>query len=313
LVEGTPKQGWDHLPVALRERVVARFGAEVVRSRTQQGGFTPGVATRVRFVDGSDAFVKAVSASTNVDSARMHRHEAEIVEIIGSDPAVPRLLEVFDDGDWVALVFELVEGEHPAVPWNPTELGVVCAALQRMHDRLTPSPVATGPLVGHASYDFDRWRRFADEPQRAARHGLDPEDVEVLADLADDVAELVVGDTLLHGDLRADQILITDERVVFLDWPHACRGPGWADTVLMMPSILRAGSRIDIDHIIGLSPELQQAPRRAVLSLLSAMTGYLLWQSDEPPPANLPTVRTYQLTQARAVLPELVATARGDR
>ncbi|MFC0531482.1 hypothetical protein [Phytohabitans kaempferiae] len=32
---------------------------------------------------------------------------------------VPRLLEGYDDGTWVALVFEEIAGSLPAQPWRP--------------------------------------------------------------------------------------------------------------------------------------------------------------------------------------------------
>ena len=35
------------------------------------------------------------------------------------------------------------------------------------------------------------------------------------------------GSTLLHNDVRADNVLITADKVVFVDWPAACTGAPW--------------------------------------------------------------------------------------
>ncbi|WP_240512785.1 phosphotransferase, partial [Streptomyces griseoruber] len=59
------------------------------------------------------------------------------------------------------------------------------------------------------------------------RDRLDPwtrERLPALAALAADWPRATAGDTLAHGDLRADNILLTpDDRVVFVDWPHVVR------------------------------------------------------------------------------------------
>src|SRR4051812_34185985 len=75
-----PAQGvrlpYGELPARVRTWVDGVLGGAVVESVTQPGGFTPGVAARVRTADGRRAFVKAVSAEANPDSPRMHREEA---------------------------------------------------------------------------------------------------------------------------------------------------------------------------------------------------------------------------------------------
>ncbi|HSK22037.1 MAG TPA: hypothetical protein VK906_02620 [Egicoccus sp.] len=260
----TTKQGWEALPSDLRARVVAHVGAEVADAVTRQGGFTPGVAARLRFADGSRAFVKATAASLDPDSAVMHRREAAIAGRL-DDPAIPRLLAVVDDGDWVALLFE------------------------------------------HGDYHLGRWATFAASPERMQRHGLTVEDVERAAEATSDLGGHLAGDTLLHGDLRADQILVAGMRTSFVDWPHACIGAAWADLALMIPSMLAADRRLEVATVVSLSAELRAAPAPALRALLSAVTGHLLWQSDEPDPPGLPSVRAFQRAQGRALLPWVFA------
>ena len=45
------------------------------------------------------------------------------------------------------------------------------------------------------------------------------------------------GDTLLHCDLRADNLLLTDDRVWVVDWPWGCTGQPWVDVANLAPSV----------------------------------------------------------------------------
>ncbi len=53
---------------------------------------------------------------------------------------------------------------------------------------------------------LDRW---------SARH------LDRLAELEEEAPAAAAGDTLLHLDLRADNLLLTPDRVVVVDCPHA--------------------------------------------------------------------------------------------
>ncbi|MFJ1928903.1 MULTISPECIES: hypothetical protein [unclassified Streptomyces] len=44
-----------------------------------------------------------------------------------------------------------------------------------------------------------------------------------------------MGDSLAHADLRVDDILLTEDRVVSVDWPHAVRAAPWSDLLAMLP------------------------------------------------------------------------------
>ncbi len=46
---------------------------------------------------------------------------------------------------------------------------------------------------------------------------------------------------LAHTDIRADNILLTQDRVVFVDWPWAFIAAPWFDLLTMLPSVLAFG------------------------------------------------------------------------
>ena len=59
---------WQDVPEPVREAIERVCGAAVIEARTQPGGFSPGVAARVRCADGTRCFVKAASAELNRDT-----------------------------------------------------------------------------------------------------------------------------------------------------------------------------------------------------------------------------------------------------
>ena len=112
---------WAEVPAAVRAWA-ARVGGGVPRSaRDLSGGFSPG-ATTVLDCPGGAIFVKAVGAGLNSESPVFHRREAVVSRALPSAPELPRLLDVYDDGDWVALAFVAIDGRPPAHPWDQPEL-----------------------------------------------------------------------------------------------------------------------------------------------------------------------------------------------
>ena len=140
---------WSELPPRIRSSIAAWLGAPVVSVRSQPGGFSPGVAARVRAANGRRAFVKATSPAQNPDSPRIYRQEARIVAALPASAPVPRLLWSLDEGadGWVVLAFEDIDGRNPALPWRAAELERVLAALTSLAATLTPSPIQA-PTAG---------------------------------------------------------------------------------------------------------------------------------------------------------------------
>ena len=103
---------------------------------------------------------------------------------------------------------------------------------------LTPSPVrGLRAARDRLNDNFSGWDRIALDPPAdldpwAGRH------LDRLLALAARARSALTGDTLVHTDLRADNLLLTPEgRVMVVDWPHACLGPAWLDTVLLLINV----------------------------------------------------------------------------
>ena len=298
--------GWAVLPARIRERVEAIVGGPVVRAVSQAGGFSPGTADRVVTADGRRAFVKAVSTAINVRSVELARAEAHVTARLPAAAPVPRLLGSIDDGEWVVLVHEDVEGRHPRTPWVVGEIRATVRALRKLASSLTPSPVAGVPRAAdHLAPQFAGWDLLAaDRPD-----DLDPWVVAHLAELraaaARGLAAIAAGSTLAHCDVRADNLLVRpDGSVVVVDWPYGSVGPAWLDTVLLAMNVLVHGGPGD-RLLAGVDP-------RVATDVIAGVTGGYLERSRQPSP-GIPHVRAFQRAQADAVLPWLRERLRLDR
>jgi hypothetical protein len=300
---GAPFAAGVHLAWAdVPERVqnwAARLGGGPPRAVVDlQGGFSPGATSRLSF-EGGDLFMKAVGLSLNPESPGLHRREARISAQLPDAAVFPRLIDSYDDGDWMALAFDAIDGHLPTHPWVPTELAAVADAVTSMHDALTPSPSATvEPAADHLRPVFGGWRRLAAEGTAVdALHGWSKRQVDRLADLESGWPEACTGDTLLHGDLRSDNFLLgPDGRVTFVDWPHAAVGNPILDVVEWAPSVTLEGGPTP-EGLFDLQPRWGEADPDVVVVLVAAVSGYLLHRSVQPPPPGLPTLRAFQAAQ----------------
>ncbi|MFR9774885.1 phosphotransferase [Micromonospora sp. MS34] len=297
--------GWTDLPDHVRVAVEEILGDRVVVAVSQHGGFSPGTADRVRTAGGGRAFVKAVSPAQNDRSPHMHRSEALVAAALPSGTPAPRLLGSYDDGDWVALVFADVEGRHPATPWDADELAAVLSTLEAMAAALTPAAVAAAPTAAERlAQDFAGWRRIAEDPPA----DLDPWARTRLPELhaaAERGLAALAGETLCHLDIRADNLLIgPDGTVSVVDWPWACRGPAWLDSLLVLVNVQVHGGH-DPEVLLRARPLTAGADPAGVTGVLAGLAGFFLDAARQPPPPGIPTVRAFQRLQGDALLPWL--------
>ncbi|MCC5951010.1 MAG: aminoglycoside phosphotransferase family protein, partial [Acidimicrobiia bacterium] len=132
------RSAWSEVPPSVRDAVDALVGSPVLDVRATTGGFSPGPAVRAGLADGRTVFVKAAGSSLNEQSPLMHRREGEVLEVLPHSVPAPRLLGVVDDGDWVALVIEWVDGRMP-VAADPADVRRLLDLLCRV---AAPTPPA---------------------------------------------------------------------------------------------------------------------------------------------------------------------------
>lgn len=255
---------WRAVPVDVRRAIERIAGGRVVRATSQPSGFSPGLAARLELGDGRRVFVKALSDDRSAVNAGFHRREAYVAGSLPPDLPAPRLLGSHDDGGWVALVFEDVDGHHPAQPWHPDELDKVLDTLTTLAEHATPSPVELEPVA--ALPRLGGWTTVAADPHLRR--------------------------SLVHGDVYPHNILLTPDRVVLVDWPHAHVGRAYLDLLTALSSAALSG--LDPEPYLARHPLAQGVDPAVIDTVLAAHTGFLLLGAlDEPEPMlrGIPVVK----------------------
>ena len=272
---------WAHLPPAVRRLVEERCGAAVVSAESQGGGFTPGFASVLTCDDGSRHFVKAASTAAQRMFAASYREEARKLRALPETVPAPRLLWSVDD-DWVVLGLEYVEATAPRRPWRADELDRCLDALELVADQLTPVPeeLHLDPIAE----EFAGWPAYWDE----VRERDDRPHADDAAALAAAYAEVVGGETLVHTDVRDDNLLLD-------------RGRSGPDLRLELAGVRRglAGLADPADRAAGRRPRrrcgdratrplLRDVPAEHVDRVLALVCGYFLKCAHDPVPPTSP-------------------------
>jgi aminoglycoside phosphotransferase (APT) family kinase protein len=300
---------YPEVPERVRAWVSESLGSPITSWSEQVGGFSPGCATRVVTADGTRAFVKAVGVELNPDSPTLFRREIETLELIGANPLWAALRTSYDDGQWVALLLEDVEGTHPdsADDRHMEELiratdalsevlgAVTCPAGTLAQDFAAPGLVDVRARFRSWLDSFDHLEEVPDE-LLPARIRADADRCRRL------VAALPVGgdDRLTHWDIRNDNLLRRrDGSIVFVDWGAAGVGPSWVDPLLARLE------RVDVpwfDASLGTSPLLVAAGDALVTGWLLGLGAHLAWRSTYATDVGLPTLNEFRRTEARRFL-----------
>ena len=294
---------WSQVPDRIHRWVEGSTGSAIAEARDLAGGFSPGSCAILRLLDGRSVFVKAIGSIPNPHSPSMHRREARVAAALPRSAPAPELLDRYDDGDWVALMYEEVAGAMPRHPWVEEELGGVLEALASLHEALTPCPIADLERISVAfAWGLDGWRSLA--AMAAPPEGLDEwvrRNLDRLAELeTQGVAAADEGDTLVHGDVRSDNLLLTKGSVVFVDWPHASRGAPVFDLVGWAPSVALEGGP-DPETLLSRYRLNASMEPEATTAVIAAVAGLFTYRGTLPELPGLPTLRSFQQAQGSIV------------
>ena len=297
--------GWADLPRHVRQRIAERCGAEVISETSATSGFSPGFAAVLELGDGTEIFVKAVSEEQNPDSPGLARAEVEVARQLPSTVSAPPLRWSDDDGTWVILAFTAVQGRSPEIPWRSDDLTRVLEAVTKFADVGASADLRLRPFASDMAQLATGWERLAEDDDALRRavtaagpHGewLDRH-LDTLRTWSADAEEASRGDCLVHGDLRADNIMLGAETVWFIDWPHAAAdGAAWIDLLGMLPSVaMQSGG--DPAEIFWSQPTAAAADRDAVRAVLAGLTGYFVRAGVQPAPPGITNLRPFQVAQ----------------
>ena len=254
--------------------------------RSTGGGYTPAERWIVELEDGSSAFVKAAVVDRLRDWLRQeHRAYEEIAA-----PFMPRCIGWADEPVPVLLLEDLSAAHWPP-PWNPTMVDRVLATLDAV--AATPCPAWATPMREMSDL-FGGWSEIAADPVPFLRLGLASRswlDAALPALIAHEHPSELEGDAMLHFDVRSDNMCLTSERTLLVDWNFVARGNALFDVAAWLPSLAHEG---------GPPPEAVR-PEAGVFA--AALAGYFCSRAPEPVIPDAPHVRRVQLEQAVTALP----------
>lgn len=288
---------WRDVPESVRTAVDALLGSPVVATRPVSGGFSPGPAVRADLDDGRTVFLKAAGTSLNPLAPQFHRREGAVLGLLPESVPAPRLLGVVDDGDWVVLAIEWIDGRMPSAP-DPDDVRRLLGVLGRVAETSGADVPGIGSF-GEVHHDLGgNWILLASEPDP----GLDRwsrRHLERLAELDAQMVEATRGTHLQHVDVRTDNVLLSGAGPagdVVVDWPFAAIGAPWIDLVALLPALHLDGGPPPAE-VLAADPVASRADPVAIDVFVAVIAGFFTRQALLPPPPGLPTVREFQAAQ----------------
>jgi aminoglycoside phosphotransferase (APT) family kinase protein len=285
---------WARLPATLRASIEDRLGAATQRSDDQDGGFTHGLATRLLLADGTRVFVKGIPADDPL--ARAYVDEAWYAARLPPRVPAPRFRFSLLTGGWLVLAFDDVAGRSPDLT-QPGDRRTVLATVERLAAILTPTPMPEAPPAAEALAPvLHGWRTFASQSPPDDLDTWSLGNLNRLAALESRWPHVVGGQTLLHADLRPDNMVMSDSgRLHVVDWSSVCVGAPWVDLIVLLASV----DGLDPEAVVRDHPVTRAVDPAAIDALVCGLLGCWEQQSREPHLPTSPNLRQFQARNAK--------------
>jgi hypothetical protein len=296
---------WTDLPESVREAISVRLGSPVTAARSAGGGFTRAFAAVLETGGPATAepttapltrvFVKAAPLSD--PAAQWYAREAAVTEALPPEVTAGRPRWTMTESDWFVLCLDAIDGRIPELPWSQSDLEAALRTWSAAATALAhPSPrmleIGLPALPQIVREEMSWWSLIAKrrEPMpEPARATVAPQRLAELAKLERALPELVAGESMSHGDLRVDNVLIDGNgRAWLCDWTWPCLGAPWFDTVTLLVSAYASGH--DTDAVL----RAWGAPDEGVDGALAALSGYWLVRAGDEPGSASPHSRQHQ-------------------
>jgi hypothetical protein len=270
------------------ERLTWAIGESVVRVTPFGGrGYTPARRMIVELADGTTVFAK--QAVNEYTAGELRREHANYLRLDAS--FMPRLRGWDDDGSVEPiLVLDDLSGAHWPPPWRPDQVRQVLDTITAIGRQPVPDgmPALVESSIGGG------WQAVAEDPEpflslglctRAGLNWMLPTMLEASA------AAKLSGDSVVHLDVRSDNLCFSGDRTVFVDWNHSCLANPELDRAAFLPSVHAEGGPrpddvADID-----------------ITLVAVVAGFFAARAGLPPVPDAPGVRPIQRKQLEVALP----------
>lgn len=294
------------VPRQVREWVDAELGSPVVQSVAQVGGMSPGPASRLVLADGRRAFIKAVSPEPNARTPELFRHEIAVQRSLPRVDYRPGLIAAYDDGEWVALLLDDVEGHHPDLD-DADEANAVRLVVREQAQALSAAAHAIPVDTEHMAARVMRWHRMIVDAgtldaARDALPGWWHRDESALLERIAALADRIAISAWCHLDIRDDNLLIRpDGRAVILDWGMSCPGPSWLDELILDLHLVDSPM---LDALVRERPPYADSDdiERDTTDMLLGIGASLAVMAEAHPQPGLPWLTEFRRREATRVL-----------
>jgi hypothetical protein len=255
------------------------------RRATQERGVSATAARWLVSNEASSAFVKIGATELTANWIRIeHRNYAAL-----DGWFLPRVLGFDDDGVRPALALEDLSDAAWPPPWTVERVAGVLEALEAIATTPPPRQLLDVPIAWNAS-----WHTVEADPAAFLALGLCSAawlHRSLPALIAAAERATVAGTSVVHLDVRSDNLCFRHGRAILIDWNHAAVGNAKLDVAFWLPSLHSEG---------GPAPE-QVLP--GVPELAALVAGFFCGHAGGGPLPDAPHVRPLQLRQARVALP----------
>jgi hypothetical protein len=272
----------------LRSRVASVLGSQVSEARISEGGYSGSRRWVLSLDNGSRVFIKV---GTTDHTRHRLRDEARFYQSFQSE-FTPELLGFEDDPESPILLLEDLSDATWPPPWTTGQIERVLTTLEHV---ASSSPPDYLPSLEQYREGLSGWERVEEDPSSFLSLGLTTKDwldaaLPVLKHASGQA--VLSGSSLIHFDVRSDNVAFTPGRTVLVDWSIPAIGNPLADVVGWLPSL----------HVEG-GPPPHEILGNEGSALVALITGYWASQAGLPPPQGAPHVREVQRAQLEVSLP----------
>lgn len=269
----------------LISRIEILVGTKIISYRVVKGGYTPAIRLLCQ-TDTTSFFAKA--GSTPLTSKFLQREIKVYRQISG--PFMPALVAWEEHETEPFLIIEDLSDHRWPPPWDDRQIDLVLAQISTMHG----TKVQLEPFAQiHGNLGLG-WLKVAEDPEPFLSIGIADEQwlSKALPFLisAEETCR-VEGDSLTHWDLRSDNMCITKDQAVFIDWNFACLANPKLDLGFWLPSLAFEGGPLP-DKILPDEPEIA-----------AYISGIFAQFAGLPMIKDAPRVRIVQRQQLEIALP----------
>jgi hypothetical protein len=253
----------------LAARIEKLLGAKVAYFQPVAGGYTP--AMRLRCHTATATFFAKIGV-TPLTSKFLQREIRMYTQLRG--PFLPQLVAWEEhEAEPILLIEDLSTGAWPP-PWDERHLNLVLAQIDALHN--TSAAIES----------------FAEVPFLALGLVTPTWLEQALPLLLDSAGRCqTAGSRLAHWDLRSDNICITGQSAVFVDWNLACLANPALDLGFFLPSLAAEGGPLP-EKILPDAPEIA-----------AWVAGFFAARAGLPTIPDAPRVRWVQRQQLDTALP----------